>query len=299
MYLVEETTFFLNFPQQNLPCSKNLQFKVNILKISKLYISLTFFCYHIALVRIHHSNYNLNELLISEGLMKKHTIILIEDEEDIASLIQLQSDISGFRLLVENDGINGYLAVERERPDLVILDIMLPGQNGLDVCKKIKSHPELKSIPVIILSAKGEELDVILGLELGADDYVTKPFSPKVLFSRVKAVLRRAKEKASGPTDHFSFGSFHIDFDQYTVKKSDALIPLTLSEFSILKRLIMSSGQVLTRNQLLDELQNDDAFVIDRNVDVHVASLRKKLGPNFKNIATVRGVGYRFLEDLD
>lgn len=125
--------------------------------------------------------------------MQKPKIVLIEDEEDIAALIKLQADISGYKLHAEVDGLNGLRAIEREKPDLVILDIMLPGQSGLDVCRKMKSNPDLREIPVIMISAKSEELDVILGLELGADDYVTKPFSPKILFSRVRAVLRRGK----------------------------------------------------------------------------------------------------------
>ena len=129
----------------------------------------------------------------------KKRILLIEDEEDIAALIKLQAEASGYKMHVEVDGINGYRAVEREKPDLVLLDIMLPGQNGFDVCSKIKSSAELRNIPVIILTAKSEELDMVLGLELGADDYVAKPFSPKVLFSRIKAVLRRTKETGKSP----------------------------------------------------------------------------------------------------
>jgi two-component system alkaline phosphatase synthesis response regulator PhoP len=141
-------------------------------------------------------------------------------------------------------------------------------------------------------------LDVILGLELGADDYVTKPFSPKVLFSRVKAVLRRKNEAKTGPK-LLSFGLFSMDLESYLLKKKEMPISLTLSEFGILKRLASMPGKVLTRNQLLDDLQNDDAFVVDRNIDVHVASLRKKLGPNFEWIETVRGVGYRFREEVE
>jgi DNA-binding response OmpR family regulator len=197
---------------------------------------------------------------------------------------------------VEIDGLNGFAAIERLKPDLVVLDIMLPGQSGLDVCRKMKHNPALKDIPVILLSAKSEELDVILGLELGADDYVTKPFSPKVLFSRVKAVLRRGTEPETEPKQ-LAFGFFTMDVESYVVKKKDKQIQLTLSEFNILRRLVANIGKVLTRNQLLDELQNDDAFVVDRNIDVHIAALRRKLGPNFDLIETVRGVGYRFKEE--
>jgi len=227
---------------------------------------------------------------------RKH-ILLIEDEEDIASLIKLQAEIHGYRLDVEIDGLNGFLAVKREKPDLVILDIMLPGKNGFDVCRKIKSDPELKEIPVIILSAKGDEIDIVLGLELGADDYVTKPFSPKILFSRVKAVMRRQEEPAVKKEALFTFGNFEVDAGKYQVKKNGHPVALTLSEFSILHRLLSNQGRVLTRNQLLDDVQNENAFIVDRNIDVHIASLRKKLGPNFDWIETVRGIGYRFKEE--
>lgn len=226
----------------------------------------------------------------------KKRILLIEDEEDIAALIKLQAEVMGYKLHVEVDGINGYRSIEREKPDLVILDIMLPGQNGFDVCRKMKNNPELRIIPVIILSAKGEELDVVLGLELGADDYIAKPFSPKVLFSRIKAMLRRTKEPEKAPRT-VSFHDFTLDIDRYLLRKGEKTITITLSEFGILKRLLGNRGKVLTRNQLLDDIHNDDAFIVDRNIDVHIASLRKKLGPNFELIETVRGVGYRFQEE--
>ena len=228
--------------------------------------------------------------------MQKPKLLLIEDEEDIAALIKLQAELSGYKMIVESDGLNGFRAVEREKPELIILDIMLPGMNGLDVCRKIKNNPDLKHIPIILISAKSEELDVVLGLELGADDYVTKPFSPKVLFSRVKVVLRRKQEPQHIP-HIIQFGGFSMDIDKHQVSTKDKSFPLTLSEFGILRRLASSRGMVLTRNQLLDDLQNDDAFVVDRNIDVHVASLRKKLGPNFDYIETVRGVGYRFKDE--
>lgn len=225
----------------------------------------------------------------------KKNLLLIEDEEDIAAIIKLQAEISGFKLHVETDGINGYRAIEREKPDLVILDLMLPGQNGLDICRKMRHNPELKSIPIVILSAKTEELDVVLGLELGADDYVPKPFSPKILFSRIKAVLRRDRDEPK--TDKsLTFGEFTLEIDRYLLRKGDKYIPVTLSEFGILRRFLMNKGKVLTRNQLLEDVQNEDAFIMDRNIDVHIASIRKKLGPSFHWIETVRGVGYRFKE---
>lgn len=228
--------------------------------------------------------------------MNKIRLLLIEDEEDIAALIKLQAELAGYKLHVEVDGLNGYIAVEREKPDLVILDIMLPGLNGLDVCRKIKGNPELKEIPVIMISAKSEELDVVLGLELGADDYVSKPFSPKVLLSRIKAVLRRGQQPVAS-IKVIKFGDFTMEVERHIIRKKDKPISLTLSEFGILRRLLLNRGKVLTRNQLLDDVQNEDAFIIDRNIDVHIASLRKKMGPHFEGIETVRGLGYRFKDE--
>lgn len=230
-------------------------------------------------------------------MAQKKRIILLEDEEDIAALIKLQADIAGYNLHVEVDGVNGLKAIEREKPDLVVLDIMLPGLNGFDVCRRMRTNPELKKIPIVIISAKNDELDMVLGLELGADDYVAKPFSPKVLFSRIKAILRRGVE-GHKKDKTLTFGEFTLETDRYLLRKKDEYITLTLSEFGILKRLLQNQGRVLTRNQLLDDIQNDDSFIVDRNVDVHIAALRKKLGPNFTWIETVRGIGYRLKESL-
>lgn len=229
-------------------------------------------------------------------MSQKKRILLIEDEEELAALLKLQAELSGFKLHVEVDGINGYRAIERERPDLVLLDLSIPGENGFDVCRKIKGHPELKNIPVVIVSGKNTELDMVLGLELGADDFIAKPFSPKVLFSKLKAILRRGKEPEK-VTKHIKFGEFFLEVDRYALRRGESPIPLTLSEFGILRRLVSNRGKVLTRNQLLDDVNNDDAFIVDRNIDVHIASLRKKMGPSFDWIETVRGIGYRFKEE--
>lgn len=226
----------------------------------------------------------------------KPKIVLIEDEADIADLLKLQSEIEGYKMIAESDGVNGFQTIEKERPDIVVLDLMLPGMSGLEVCRKMKAHSDLKTVPVIMISAKSEEVDVVVGLELGADDYVTKPFSPKILFSRIKAVLRRGKEQEKAPK-MLTFGPFTLEPDRFILKKNGRVIPLTLSEFSIIQRLASNRGKVMTRNQLLDEMHSDDTFVLDRNIDVHIASLRKKLGPDFKGIQTVRGLGYRFTEE--
>ncbi|MFA6118291.1 MAG: response regulator transcription factor [Parachlamydiales bacterium] len=227
-------------------------------------------------------------------MSQKKRILLIEDEEETAALIKLQAENLGYQLHVEVDGVNGFRAIEREKPDLVITDIMLPGQNGFDVVRKIKNSSDLKNIPLIILSAKNEELDIVLGLELGADDYITKPFSVKVLMSKIKAILRRKKE-AKKTAKNINFLDFTLEVDKYILRKGIQEINLTLSEFGILKRLLQNKGKVLTRNQLLDDINNDDSFIVDRNIDVHVASLRKKLGV-YDIIETVRGIGYRVKE---
>jgi len=230
--------------------------------------------------------------------MQKMKILLVEDEEDIAEMIKIQAELNGYKIVIENDGLNGLRAIEREKPDLVILDVMLPGQSGLDVCRKIKNNAKTLNIPVIITSAKSEEVDQILGLELGADDYVCKPFSMKILFSRIRAVLRRGKEttESAPPTICFE-PHFTLDLESYQLQKKGKPITLTLSEFNILKTLLSTRGKVLSRNQLLDQIAEGDSYIVDRNIDVHIASLRKKLGPNFRSIETVRGVGYRFNED--
>lgn len=227
--------------------------------------------------------------------MEKPKILLIEDEEDIAALIQLQAEISEYELIIETNGNSGLLAVAREKPDIIILDLMLPGLSGLKVCQKIKSDPMFQRIPIIIISAKSEEHDVIRGLEIGADDYVTKPFSPKILFSKILAVLRRYSQVVASP-QKITFGAFTLEPERYLLFKKDKQITLTLSEFGILCRLVTNRGKVLTRNQLLDDIHTSDSFIVDRNIDVHIASLRKKLGPGFHWIETVRSVGYRFKE---
>ena len=227
-------------------------------------------------------------------MSQKKRILLIEDEENSAALLKLQAECLGYQLHVEVDGMNGLRAAEREKPDLVILDIMIPGLNGFDVVRKIKNSQDLKNIPVIILSNKSEELDVVLGLELGADDYITKPFSIKILFSKIKAILRRKKETAK-TVKNINFSDFTLEVDKYILRKGSQEISLTLSEFGILKRLLSNKGKVLSRNQLLDDINNDDAFIVDRNIDVHIASLRKKMG-TYKIIETVRGIGYRYKE---
>ena len=228
----------------------------------------------------------------------KQKILLIEDEEDIASIIKLQADISGFDLIIESNGLSGLLSVEKTIPDLIILDLMLPSLSGIEICYQFKKNPDTREIPIIILSAKSEEKDIILGLELGADDYVCKPFSPKILFSRIRAVLRRRIQLKQSDTS-FVFGPYSLMTDSHKLLKNKTEIPVTLSEFNILHRFLYYQGKVLTRNQLLNHIQDEGEDLIDRNIDVHIAAIRKKLGPDFNWIETIRGIGYRFKEIED
>lgn len=228
-------------------------------------------------------------------MSQKKRIMLVENENEVITLLKAQAEFLGYQLYVEKDGVNGLRSIERLKPDLVILGVYLPMQSGFDVCRKIKNNSELKHIPVVLLSDKTEELDILLGLELGADDFITKPFSAKILFSKIKIILRRSRE-----IEKFAktliFGSFVLEVDRYLLRKEEDVIPLTLSEFGILRRLLASRGKVFTRVQLLEDINQEDALIVDRNIDVHVASLRKKMGLDYRWIETVRGIGYRFRE---
>ena len=225
----------------------------------------------------------------------KKRLLLIEDEDEIASLIQLQAQGAGYRLHIEKDGISGFKTAEREKPDLILIDITLPGLNGLDLCQKIKASPYLRSIPLILLHANAQEIDIVLGLELGADDYILKPLSFPVLFARINAIFRRysAQEK---PAQLLSFGPFTLEIDRHLLLKENQIIPLTLSELGILRRLLTHKGKSISRLDLLHEFHGEASFVVDRNIDVHIASLRKKLGKEHSYIKTVRGIGYRFCD---
>jgi len=219
-------------------------------------------------------------------------VLIIEDDSEIREIERDYLVDAGFTVVEAEDGDEALPVFREENPDLVLLDLNLPYKDGTEVCKEIRN---ISGAPIIMVTARTKEIDELLGLELGADDYIAKPFSPKVLFSRIKAVLRR---NAESDKSHklIEFEDYTLDIDRYLLKKGADVITITLSEFGILKRLLTNRGKVLTRNQLLDDIHNDDAFVVDRNIDVHIAALRRKLGPNFEWIDTVRGVGYRFKE---
>lgn len=223
-------------------------------------------------------------------------ILVIEDEQDIAELVSYNLEKEGYTVSSSPSGEDGVGAVKREPPDLVVLDLMLPGVDGVEVCRSLKSSPTTKNIPIIMMSAKGEEVDIVRGLEVGAEDYITKPFSPKILVARVKAVLRRLSTQ---PTDESARVSVHgIDIDpvRFTVSLNNNPIVLTVTEFRILHFLARHPGWVFTRYQIVDAVKGEDYAVTDRSVDVQIVGLRKKLGESAELIETVRGVGYRFKE---
>lgn len=228
--------------------------------------------------------------------MARERILIVDDEEDILKLLEYNLSKEGYGVSRAVTGEEALVKAKTEQPDLVILDLMLPGIGGLDVYRALRANPATDKIPIVMLTAKGEETDIVTGLELGADDYITKPFSPKVLVARVRAVLRRNMTATTDDTDKIEIHGIIIDPGKHVVKVDNVPIDLTLTEFKILHFLARRPGWVFTRYQLVEASRGEDADVTDRSVDVHIASLRKKLGPAGKYVETVRGVGYRLAE---
>jgi two-component system phosphate regulon response regulator PhoB len=227
--------------------------------------------------------------------MAKPTILIVDDEEDIRELVELNLAREGFRMLSSETGEQALELALSHRPDLIVLDLMLPGIDGLEVCKRIRADSKTQQIPIVMLTAKGEESDVVTGLELGADDYVTKPFSGKVLVARIRRLLRKKPESV----DREAVIQIHeltMDPGRHEVMVGDQPVELTLTEFNILHTLAARPGRVFTRYQIVDAVHGSDYLVTDRAVDVQIVSLRKKLGPLAKHIETIRGVGYRFTD---
>ncbi len=223
-------------------------------------------------------------------------ILLIEDDPDIAGLILHYLKAEHFDVEHVSDGTAGFAAVRRTRPDLVLLDLMLPGLDGLAVNRMIKQDPKIAGIPVVIVTAKGEETDRVVGLEMGADDYVVKPFHPKELVARVKAVLRR-REALAAPADRLSIGPVSIDAARHEALFEGVPVSLTAKEFDLLFALMRQAGRVMDRNALLDTVWGGDYEGTDRTVDVHVRRLRKKMGATASWVETVKQIGYRFREE--
>ena len=226
--------------------------------------------------------------------MARERILVVDDEEDILELLQYNLARDGYAVTCVATGERAMESVRKHPPDLVVLDLMLPGIDGLEICRRLKGDAATREIPVVMLTAKGEEADIVAGLELGADDYVTKPFSPRVLSARLKAVLRR---RTSGVTDDsatITVDDLAVDPGRHEVHVKGKPVSLTFTEFRILHFLCRRPGWVFTRYQIVDGVQGQDTVVTDRSVDVHIVSLRRKLGPCGSYIETVRGVGYRF-----
>lgn len=225
--------------------------------------------------------------------MARQKVLVVDDEEDILELVEYNLAKHGYQVTCVNTGEDAVKAARSQQPDAVVLDLMLPGTDGLTVCRTLKGDNRTRDIPILMLSAKGEESDIVTGLEMGADDYVTKPFSPKVLVARVKAVLRRSDEQVDEKAT-VQVAGLSINPGRHEVLVDGQAVELTFTEFRILHLLARRPGWVFTRGQIVDGVQGQDVAVTDRSVDVHIVSLRRKLGPYGVYIETVRGVGYRF-----
>lgn len=230
-------------------------------------------------------------------MMNRAKVVIIEDEPDIIEVMSYNLTREGFLVSASRNGVDGLSLVRNQSPTLVLLDLMLPGIDGLSICQQLKSDPITRDIPIIIVSAKGEESDVVIGLGIGADDYIAKPFSPRELLARVKAVLRRSPRQEGQHKDRIQIKGLMIDTVRHEVSISDVQVKLTATEFKLLFQLASQPGRAFTREQLLNRVVGDGVIVVDRNIDVHIRSVRKKLGNYSQMIETIRGVGYRFKED--
>lgn len=226
--------------------------------------------------------------------MPNEHIVIVEDEEDILELISYNLQKEGFRISGFDSGEKAIAAVKAELPDLIILDLMLPGIDGFEVCRLLKQDESTRNIPLVMLTAKGEETDIVTGLELGADDYITKPFSPRILIARLRAILRRKGRQKDASPDKIKHGGLIIDRSRHEVIFGGKRLNLTRTEFLILYYLASRPGWVFTRKQIVAAIHEVNFSITDRAVDVQIVGLRKKLGDNNDLIETIRGVGYRF-----
>ena len=224
--------------------------------------------------------------------MAKESVLIVEDDPDIVELLQYTLEREGHPVLVAQNGEKGLAEAQRRKPGLILLDLMLPGLDGLEVCRALKGNESTKAIPIVMLTAKGEESDVVLGLEFGADDYVRKPFSPRELVARIRTVLRRGRPITESKT-RVKIGSVTLDRERHEVTVEDEVIPFTRSEFRLLWTLAKYPGRVYSREELVEKLTDGEVVILDRNIDVHVSSIRKKLGEDHQIVETVRGVGYK------
>ena len=227
--------------------------------------------------------------------MSHERILVVEDEGDLREVLAYNLTRERFRVYTARDGATAWDLLLQKKPDLVLLDLMLPDTDGTDFCRKIRAHETLRRTPVIMLTAKGEESDIVLGLGVGADDYVTKPFSVKEVVARVQAVLRRGADAADMPSTRLlAYGPLTVDPDRHEVRLEGSPVRFTATEFRLLHFLAKRPGRVWTRDELLRRVLGEEVIRVDRNIDVHVRAIRKKLGAHRDFIETVRGVGYRF-----
>lgn len=232
--------------------------------------------------------------MLDTGDVTKPLLFAVDDEADILELIAIHTRKAGFQIKTFSRAGPMLKALTGEIPDLIILDLMLPDMDGMEICKRLKKDPRSAAIPILILTAKGDETDVVLGLELGADDYMVKPFSPKELVARVHAILRRPKVTAAETGGKWRVGDIlEIDDRQHAVRVAGHKIEVTATEFAILKVLVRNPSWVFSREQLLDKIWGEDKASLDRTIDVHVKNLRDKLGEAGRLIKSVRGVGYK------
>ena len=229
--------------------------------------------------------------------MKKTKIVVIEDEADILEVMDYNLSKEGFDVNSALDGEKGLVLVQKEIPDLVLLDLMLPRIDGIEICRQLKANSATRSISIIMVTAKGEESDIVLGLGIGADDYVLKPFRPRELIARVKSVLRRGGLREEEDQEVLSFDELIIDCNRHEVRLENKKVNLTAMEFKLLYFLASHPGRVFTREQILNNVSSDDAYIIDRNIDVHIRSIRKKLVEKRDLIETIHRVGYRFRDE--
>lgn len=235
--------------------------------------------------------------IIREKIMSKETILIVDDEEDIIELIKYNLKNEGYIVLTAQTGELAIKLAKQSQPDLIVLDLMLPGIDGLEVTRYLRNHGQTRDMPIVMLTAKGEESDIVTGLELGANDYISKPFSPKVLIARIRAILRRRRKESGADREKIKQeGDLMIDRKRHRVTIEDREIDLTLSEFELLSFLAEKKGWVFTRNQIVDAIRGENYAVTQRSIDVIVVGLRKKLKNHASAIETVRGVGYRFRE---
>jgi len=225
-------------------------------------------------------------------------LLIVEDEQDLLELLKYNLDREGFEVFTAETGEDGLTQLRKRKPNLMVLDLMLPGMDGLEVCRTVREDPDLAGTPIIMLTAKGEESDIVRGLEMGADDYVAKPFSPRVLLARINSVLRRTPAQGDDgePGNRITVGDVVLDQDRHEVTVDGDAVELTATEFKLLHLMLKRPGRVYTRQQIIEGVHEGFAAVTDRSVDVQVVALRKKLGSAGRRIETVRGVGYRFRE---